>query len=250
MATVKRFLVWVFTDALSVHVGATTYVPDWNAVAAIAGAVTALIGLAAVWYSIRALRYQLRHQTELEAKQLERELLLRVMDLAQVPYEASKSHVVDIMTWSFGGGPTKNPAFFSAASARVSEEHRKLSTATAAVLHVVRRSRLRRFPRGTKDHAFERYYELVQRTLAANAQMLLYGTRNPSEFDIVAFDRNEGAGGFSVADLLRRFTGELLARMYSLDQEWAPIVFAAVGPPNTDGHVPLNFVDDVPLGAH
>ncbi len=51
-----------------------------------------------------------------------------------------------------------------------------------------------------------------------------------------------------MADLLRRFTGELLARMYSLGQEWAPIAFAAVGPANANGHVPLDFVDDVPLG--
>ncbi len=95
------------------------------------------------------------------------------------------------MTWWFGGGGTKNPDFISVASARAREKHRKLSTATAAVLHVVRRSRLRRFPRGTKDHAFEGYYELVQRTLVANAQMLLYGTRNPSEFDILLLTRTK-----------------------------------------------------------
>jgi hypothetical protein len=244
----KRLLVWLFSDALSVRLGDAIYTPDWNAIAAVSAAAATLVGIGAVWYSIRALRRQLRHQTELEAKQLERDLLLRVLDLAQSPYEGSKAHVIDIMTWSFSGGAVKSPEFLSVANARVREEHRKLSTATAAVVHVVRRSRLRRFPPGTKDAAFEGYYELIQRTLIANAKMLEYGCRNPAEINIQAFEQQEGRDGFAMADLLRRYTGEVLARMYSDDAEWAPIIFAPIGPPSPDGHIPLDFADETPLG--
>lgn len=245
----RRFFVWLFTDALSVRVDGTTYTPDWNAIAAVSGAVAAVVGLGAVWYSIRALRRQLRHQAELEAKQLERDLLLRVLDLAQVPYEGSKEHVADIMAWSFSGGTTKRPEFLTAASTRVREEHRKLSTATAAVIHVVRRSRLRRFPRGTNDVAFEGYYDLIQQTLAANAKMLEYGCRNPAHISLEEFERHVGADGFGMADLLRRYTGELLARMYATDPEWSPITFAPAGPPLADGHIPMDFADKAPLGT-
>jgi hypothetical protein len=245
----KQLLVWLFSDALSVRIGGVTYTPDWNAIAAVSAAAATLVGVGAVWYSIRALGRQLRHQTELEAKQLERDLLLRVLDLAQLPYEGSKEHVVDIMTWWFSGGATKNPEFLSVANARVREEHRKLSTATAAVIHVVRRSRLRRFPRGTKDGAFEGYYELIQRTLTANAKMLEYGCRNLADINIETFEKREGANGFAMADLLRRYTGEILARMYSVEPEWTPIVFAPVGPPTADGHVPMDFAENKPLGT-
>lgn len=245
----KRSFSRLFTNLWSVDVDGITYVPDWNAIAALAGSAAALIGLAAIWYSIRALRYQLRHQAELEAKQLERDLLLRVLDLAQVPYEASKAHVADIMTWQMTSELTRNPQLFSIAAAKVADQHRQLSTATAAVLHVVRRSRLRRFPRGTEDHAFRSYYDLILEALAANGKMLLYGTRHTSKFDLATFEKEAGSDGFAMADLLRRLTGELLARMYSLDSEWAPVKFTVTGPPRSDGHIPLDFVDDTPLGT-
>lgn len=244
----KRFLVWFLTDALSVDVGRFHYVPDWDAIGAIASSGAVVIGLVAIWYSIRILRVQLRHQTELEAKHLEQELLLRVMDLAEAPYEATKLFVADIVIWRFSGGPSKNPDFFLAAGKTLTEEHRRLSTATSAVLHVLRRSRPRRFSQGTADHAFEDYYQLIQKVLESNARMLQYASGDIAQFDVMAFQNEVGADAFQLALLLRRFTGELLARMYSNDPEWPPIEYKQVGEPSANGAIPFDFAARLPLG--
>lgn len=244
----KRFLVWLLTDALSVNVGRFHYVPDWGAIGAMASSGAVVIGLAAIWYSIRILRVQLRHQTELEAKHLEQELLLRVMDLAEAPYEATKLFVADIASWRLSGGPSKNPEFFFAAGKTLTEGHRRLHTATSAALHVLRRSRPRRFPRGTTDHAFERYYQLIQKVLESNARLLQYTSRDISQLDVMGFQKEVGFDAFQMADLLRRFTGELLARMYSDDPEWESIEYKQVGEPSADGTIPFDFADRQPIG--
>jgi len=244
----KHFLVWRLTDVLSVSGGLLHYVPDWDAIGAMASAGAVVIGLAAIWYSIRILRVQLRHQTELEAKHLEQELLLRVMDLAEAPYDATKLFVADIASWRLSGGPSKNPDFFFVAGKTLMEGHRRLSTATSAALHVLRRSRPRRFPRGTTDHAFERYHQLIQKVLKSNAQLLQYTSRDISQLDVIGFQKEVGSDAFQIADLLRRFTGELIARMYSDDPEWEPIEYQQVGEPNVDGAIPFDFADQEPLG--
>lgn len=244
----KRFLVWFFTDALSVEVDGAKYVPDWNAIGAVAGAAAAAIGLLAIWYSIFALRRQLRHQSELEAKQLEQQLLVHVMELAQTPYEASKAHVADVMTWRESSGPTRSPEFLSQAAMKATDGHRLLSTATASALSVLRRSRPRRFPKGTRDRALEQYDDLIQKTLEANGAMLKYGAGAYSMFSLESFQSQVGSEAFQFSNLLRRVTGEMLARMYSDDPEWVPLQFRRLVDESGAKLAAFDFVDDPPLG--
>lgn len=243
----KRLLVWIFREALAVEVDGVRYVPDWEAIAAVATAAAAMIGLVAIWYSVQSLRRQLRHQTELEAKKLEERLLLRVIDLVQVPYDASKEFIADIVTWRLSGGPARNPEFLSVAARKAVDVHRSFSSATAVALSVLRRSRPRRFPRGTTDVALNSYDDLVQRAIRANGCMLEYCARDFATLDLDEFERTSGSEAFSVADLLRRVTGDLLARMYASGPEWAPLHFEQVS--QAGSRVGFNFADDPPLGV-
>lgn len=246
----KQAIVWLLHDALSIEVHGIRYVPDWNAVEAIGTVTTAVIGVAAIWYSIKMLHRQLRHQTDNEAKKLEEQLLLRVMELADTPYEASKEYVADIVLWRLTDGPRKNPEFLSQAARKSLESHRLLSTATASALSVLRRSRPRRFPRGIRDHALEQYDDLVQKLLAANAQMLQYSARDWTKLDLPAFENEVGANAFEISNALRRVTADLLARMYSDAPEWIPFQFAQrTTTPDSTGRIAFDFADDPPLGT-
>lgn len=244
----KRFFVWLFTDALSVEVDGVRYVVDWTAVGAVAGAVAAAVGLAAIWYSIHALRRQLRHQSELEAKQLEQNLLIRVIDLAQVPYDGSHDFIADAIAWRLYGGPARNPEFLAQAARKAVEAHRQLSTATASALSVLRRSRPRRFPRGVQDRALEQYDDLIQKVVAENGRMLQYSAGDFNQFDMAQFQETVGSDAFDIANALRRATGELLTRMYSEDDEWQPFTFREVEVDAATGRVGFDFFDDPPLG--
>lgn len=246
---VKRAIVWLLTDALTLEIDGVRYVPDWAAIEAVATAAAAGIGLAAIWYSFQALRRQLRHQTETEAKKLEEQLLVRVMDLAQTPYNASLEFIADVVTWRHTGGPAKHPEFLSNAGRKAIEAHRLLSTATASALSVLRRSRPRRFPRGTTDEALARYDDLVQRVLDANGRMLEYSAEDFAKVDVEQFQKGVGADAADMANLLRRVTAEVLARMYSDAPEWLPFQFAISDTPNEDGLIAAVFLDDPPLGT-
>jgi hypothetical protein len=170
------------------------------------------------------------------------------MDVADAPYEASKMFVADIVIWQ--GGPQRNPEFFVAASKIVLEAHHRLSTATSTVLHVLRRSRPRRFPRGTIDQAFNTYYDLVQRVLQTNARLIEYMSGDIAKFQIAQFEKDVGSDAFQMSDLLRRYTGELLARMFSDDNEWSPINYGQSGEARPDGALPFDFMDKPPLGRN
>lgn len=242
-------VVWLLNDALAFELDGIRWVPDWAAIEAVATTAAAAIGLTAIWYSIEALRRQLRHQSETEAKKLEEQLLVRVMDLAQVPYNASLEFVADIVTWRHTGGLARNPEFLSQAGRRAIEFHRQLSSATASALAVLRRSRPRRFPRGTKDDALERYDDLIQAVVEANGAMLEYSAADYEKLDLEQFQNGVGAEAVEMANLLRRVTAEMLARMYSDAPEWTPFRFAVSEGPNEDGLMSAVFDDDPPLGT-
>src|SRR5207244_244609 len=127
-------------------------------------------------------------------------------------YEAAKDFVADIITWRLSGGPTKDPEFFAVAARKLLEADRQFSTATATALGVLRRSRPRRFRRGTQDHALRAYDDLIQRTLTANGRMMEYVRVDIAQFSLRAFEDSVGAQAFEFSNLLRRVTGELLAR--------------------------------------
>lgn len=239
-----RALVWLFTEAISVEVDGVRYIPDWNAIGAVAGAVAAAIGLLAIWYSICALRRQLRHQSELEMKQLEQELLIKIMNLADVPYNGSHEALADLVLWRESGGPAKNPGFLVEAGRRALQAHRSFSTATATALAVLRRSRRRRFSPGTKDLALEKYDELVQMAHTANGKLLEYAAGDFTKFDLGAFQTSVGSNAFDAANLLRRITGELLARLYADDPEWLPFEFVRRSDvEGMDGRIAMDFAD-------
>jgi hypothetical protein len=223
------------------------YVPDWNAIAALAGMGGTLTGLVALIYSVRTLRRQLTHQAELEAKRLEQELLMPVMDLARTPHDAAQAFIMEIVA-SYGSSRAIDPDRYFAALNHIRLEYRRLSMATAAAIHVLRRSRPRRFPRGVKDRAFEAFVDLIHHTLDVNSRLLQYCGSDVTKFDPAQFERDVGDETLGVADRLRRFTGELLARMYGEEPEWLPIEYGQVGPPNAAGLVPHDFIDSVPLG--
>ena len=240
----KRFLVWLLTDAVSIQIGHLRYVPDWDAIGAMAAAAAAIIGLLAIWYSVRAVGWQLRHQNELDAKHLEQELLLRIMDLAEVPYNASLDHLSDIITWRLSGGPGKNPQFLAEAARKVLEAHRQLSTATASAGAVLRRSRKRRFPRGTHDRALEQYEDLIQKVTAVNGRMLAYASGDWAKFDLTEFQNTVGSESSQISNVLRRVTAEMLARMYADEHEWLPFQFVRLPQADADGLQAFAFADD------
>jgi len=66
---------------------------DWGAVGAIASAAAAAIGLIAIWYSLVAVGRQLSYQSHLQAKQFEQQLLLRVIELVNLPYNAAHDFI-------------------------------------------------------------------------------------------------------------------------------------------------------------
>jgi hypothetical protein len=78
--------------------------------------------------------------------------------------------------------------------------------------------------------------------------MLQYMSTEVSKFDILEFQNTVGANAVQMGDLLRRFTGELLARMYSEDPEWTPIEFNPSGSANSTGAVTFDFTDQSTLG--
>ena len=108
----------------------------------------------------------------------------------------------------------------------------------------MRRSRRRRFPRGTRDIALERYDDLIQRVLAADARMLQYCDSNWSSADLT-FQGAVGSDAFDISNLLRRLTGEMLARMYADEREWLPFEFVQVVQDAESGRVGSMFADEV-----
>lgn len=242
----KAFFVWLLTDAMSIELDGTRYVPDWEAIAALAAAAAVTIGLFGIWYSIHSLRRQFRHQTELEAKQVEQGLLLRVMDRVEVPYRASRQYVADVMTWHHSGGSVHNLSFFAERTRAVVDAHGDLSSATASALAVLRRSRLRRFPRGTSDEAMSRYQTLIDNVIRANAEMLTYATRDVAAYDLVDFQNHSGALAFEFANILRRVSAELIARMYADEPEWSPLKFEWKNVGDAEG---FDFADDPPVAT-
>ena len=239
----KHLIVWAFHDALSFVWNGRRYVPDWEAIGAISTAAAAIIALAAVWYSIIAIERQLRHQSDLEAKKLEEGLLLRLMDVVQSPVDAARDTVTDIVLWRHKEDAMEHPEAVMEFAQRASEAYRAFATASATTLAVLRRSRRRRFRRGTTDEALTQYEDLVRRTLDSNAALLKYIGGDWTQLDLVEFEKKVGADAFSASDLLRRVTAELLARMYSDGREWVPFRFAQKATERT-GAIGFDFVDD------
>jgi len=245
---VKRFLVWLFTDALSVRVGSVRYVPDWVAIGAVLTALLVVVSVVGIWYAMRAGRQERRHQRDMEAKHVEKELLVRVMDQANMPYESAMDFLYDIVAANMNDA-TKTHQVAIDGIRKAREVHRQFSTATASLMNVLRRSRPRRFPRKTRDQALEHYDDLVQKAVAVNGRLLRYITAcDWSKIDVEELQREGGGEAFEMGDILRRVTADLLARMYSDEHEWIPFRFEGK-PEDGDGRVAFDFVDDPPLGT-
>jgi hypothetical protein len=230
-------------------VGRVRYVPDWVAIGAVCTAAVVVVSAAGVWYSIRAVRQQLRHQRNLEAKHLEQELLLRVLDLVALPYYSALDFVTDVTLSQLPGGPSQSPEFMTQAARKPLEAYRKLSAATASLLSVLRRSRPRRFPRQTHDQALEQYDDLVERVNASNAKLLNYVASGWAEVNLTSFQEAGGSEAFEMSNVFRRITGDLLARMYSDEHEWLPFQFERQPEKDANGLEAVDFVDDPPLGT-
>src|ERR1044072_4474292 len=115
----KDLIRWLFEDAFVVTVNGRRYVPDWDAIGAIASALAFVAAVAAIYYSVRLVHRQIAEQDTqergrierdriLELKRVEEGYLTRIFDVADRTYHRLQELASRILATSMGrqGGLT------------------------------------------------------------------------------------------------------------------------------------------------
>jgi hypothetical protein len=216
-------------------------VPDWEAISAISNIAVAALALGGIIVSFLVVKRQGQDQAVLEAKKVEQEAILDLLNVIDEPVNACLDFAGAVEVWRLKPHGDKAEIFGRTDAPR--HAIGRLSGAMATARALLRHSRARRAPRGITDEPFRELEAALNNCLATNAAMTGKLVNDVMGVSLAKYAAVSTSAAHSNL-IVRATCGALIAAMYSGD-EWSslgelraqiPVDATQVASPSARGH--------------